>query len=96
MPLDQIEKQLSLSFNQEKLFGVIHYSDLHSLYRNARTIILEKNKNEYARQIYQALHELDKINIYQILVETPPDEEAWNDILDRLSKASFVDDKYSE
>jgi L-threonylcarbamoyladenylate synthase len=96
MPLEQIEKQLSLSINQEKLLGVIHYSDLSYLYHNAKTILLEKNKNEYARGIYQALHELDKINTHQILVETPPDEEDWSDILDRLSKASFVDDKNGE
>ncbi len=91
MPLDQIEKQLSLTVNQEKLFGVIHYSELKSVYHNAKTILLKKNKNEYARRIYQALHELDQTNIYQILVQTPPHEEAWNHILDRLSKASFVD-----
>ena len=93
MPLGQIEKELSLGINQEKLFGVIHYSDLNPSYPNAKTIKLEKNKDGYARCIYQTLHELDKIHAHQILVETPPNEEAWSDIVDRLSKASFVDDK---
>ena len=93
MSLDEIKKQLSLAANQDKLFGVIHYSDLSSVYHNAKTILLKKNKNEYARKIYQVLHELDKINAYQILIETPPHEETWSDILDRLSKASFIDSK---
>lgn len=93
MSLDEIKKQLSLAANQDKLFGVIHYSDLSSVYDNAKTILLKKNKNEYARKIYQVLHELDKINAYQILIETPPHKDTWSDILDRLSKASFIDDK---
>jgi L-threonylcarbamoyladenylate synthase len=93
MSLDQIKEHLSLPVHQEKLFGVIHYSDLGSVYSNTKTILFKKNKNEYARKIYQALHELDRIDAYQILVETPPQKESWRDVLDRLSKASSPYDK---
>jgi L-threonylcarbamoyladenylate synthase len=88
LSLDEIESKLSLIENKDKIFGVIHYSDFKLKYNNIKTIKLSKNKEEYSRLIYSYLHELDKAMVQQILVETPPNEEAWEDILDRLSKAS--------
>ena len=93
MSLHEIEIQLSQTKNKEKLFGVIHYSDFKSTYTNIKTIKLSKNKTQYGRLMYQALHDLDKINVHQILVEAPPNKDAWNDIYDRLSKASAIDNK---
>ncbi len=88
--LGEIEKQLSLIKNQEKLFGIIHYSDLQYTHKNIKAIKLSKNKTQYGKLIYNALHELDKMNADQILVEAPPNTGEWDDILDRLSKASVV------
>ena len=93
MSLNKIEAELSLPDNQEVLFGVIHYSDLESTYKNIQAIKLSKNKAEYSKLIYQALHELDTLNVHQILVQTPPNEDSWNDILDRLSKACAIDNE---
>lgn len=92
MTIEDIETKLSLPNNQEKRFGVIHYSDFQSNHKNSTAIQLSKNKLEYSRLIYNALHELDTNNVNQILVETPPNKDEWSDIADRLSKASATDE----
>ncbi len=91
MTIKEIEQYLSINENQDKIFGVIHYSTLTSVNKNITTKKMPATKKEYAQLCYQSLHELDSIKAYQILVETPPDEESWSDILDRLSKASTHD-----
>lgn len=88
--LDEIARQLSQTNNQEKLLAVIHYSDWKCAHNNIKTIKLSKNKIDYSRLIYQALHELDNIHADQILIEMPPNNDTWSDILDRLSKASAI------
>ncbi|MDN3652367.1 L-threonylcarbamoyladenylate synthase [Thalassotalea ponticola] len=42
----------------------------------------------YRKALYAALYELDIIGVQEILIETPPKEESWNDIWDRLSRAA--------
>ena len=93
MNLSDIEKELSLEENKGKLFGVIHYSDLKFVSTNMKAMKLSKNKREYTKLLYKALHELDAIHAHQILVETPPHKDSWNDVFDRLSKACAVDNK---
>lgn len=44
---------------------------------------------QYAETLYAYLHELDKLEIHVILIEKPPETEAWLGIQDRLSRASF-------
>ena len=43
---------------------------------------------EYAAQLYAALHTLDAAGVERIIVDLPPDEEAWLAIRDRLSRGS--------
>jgi L-threonylcarbamoyladenylate synthase len=42
----------------------------------------------YRHGLYASLFQLDKLALSAIWVETPPEEPAWLDIQDRLSKAS--------
>jgi L-threonylcarbamoyladenylate synthase len=42
----------------------------------------------YAQNLYAKLRELDALNVDLILVEQPPQSEAWHAINDRLSKAT--------
>ena len=93
MSLGEIEKKLSSIENKEKIFGIIHYSELKLTHKNTKTIKLSKNKAEYTKLIYHALHELDKMQVNQILVEAPPKKDGWNDVFDRLSKASASENK---
>lgn len=93
MNMHEIQMHLCANNNEHKLFGLVHYSELNCDYHNVKAIKLSKNKTQYSRLIYQALHELDQLKVHQILVEAPPNKDEWNDILDRLSKASTRDVK---
>ncbi len=49
---------------------------------------LPKQADDVAKQLYSALHELDALNVAQLLVETPPADSEWLAILDRLMRAA--------
>ena len=93
MSLDELQNYVSFEDNHDKIIAIIHYSDLKLEHANIKTIQLSKNKNQYTKMIYNALHELDLSHSDQILVETPPNEDEWNDVRDRLSKACASDDE---
>ena len=42
----------------------------------------------YARQLYAALHAADKASSAVVIIERPPDSEAWLAVLDRLNRAA--------
>jgi hypothetical protein len=52
-------------------------------------IRLSSNKAKYTSCIYDALYTLDQLDLDQIIIETPPDDEEWDDVRDRLTKATF-------
>ena len=87
MTLNEIECYVLSSQNAEKRFGVMHYS---SLELDNECLFLKKmpaNKKDYARLMYQMLHDLDALNVSEILVEVLPDDALWSGVFDRLSKA---------
>jgi len=49
---------------------------------------LPQDKEGYARELYQRLHELDSMLPERILLEAPPHDEAWLDVHDRLARAA--------
>jgi len=54
----------------------------------ALTRAMPRDKPEYARQLYRALHDADRLQVQEIWVETPPATEEWADVIDRLLRAS--------
>lgn len=54
---------------------------------DAEGLTLPADASEYARNLYAALRELDAEDADRILVETPPDGEAWAAVRDRLDRA---------
>lgn len=46
------------------------------------------DKPGYARALYGTLHALDALGVDTIWLETPPQDEAWRDVHDRLSRAA--------
>lgn len=89
MTMQEMEEYLLLPHNEGKRFAVMHYSALGGVMGAEKAITfkrLPETKNEYAQSMYQSLHELDALEVNQILVETPPQDSEWNGILDRLSK----------
>lgn len=54
----------------------------------ARTVAMPSSPAEYARLLYATLRELDSVGLEAILVEAPPEEDAWLAVRDRLSRAT--------
>ncbi len=55
-----------------------------------RVLRLPEQAADYAQSLYAALRELDSLYLDMILIEQPPQTEAWCSINDRLSKATAL------
>lgn len=55
-----------------------------------RVLRLPEQAADYAQSLYAALRELDSLYLDMILIEQPPQTEAWCAINDRLSKATAL------
>ncbi|NDB69279.1 MAG: threonylcarbamoyl-AMP synthase, partial [Methylocystaceae bacterium] len=85
-------KEIEQSFNNaisEKKVGYVLYSAIAKDVSSERVIRLSSNKAKYTSCIYDALYTLDQLDLDQIIIETPPDDEEWDDVRDRLTKATF-------
>ena len=51
-------------------------------------IQMPKEPHDYAQALYAALRELDNLQLDRILVEQPPENDAWHAVNDRLRKAT--------
>jgi hypothetical protein len=52
-------------------------------------IQLSSNKAKHTSRIYEALYRLDQVGLDEIIIEMPPSDEEWDDVRDRLLKATF-------
>ncbi len=70
--------------------GVLTFSDGRELdgQGGVTALPISKRPSEYARELYAALHSLDRGGFGRILVEAPPDGEEWGAVNDRLKRAS--------
>lgn len=59
-----------------------------ALHSRLHCVALPADKQGYARELYQRLHELDSLHPARILLEAPPQHEAWLDVHDRLARAA--------
>lgn len=68
--------------------GFITYSDItrHNSVSNASHITLGDSPEQYAAQLYAALHTLDKQGLTQIVIEALPDTDAWHAINNRVCR----------
>lgn len=57
--------------------------------QNCTYIYLPKQAAYVATHLYQVLHELDALNVANLLVQLPPDTPEWAAILDRLKRAAY-------
>lgn len=72
---------------QGKTIGVLSYSSAFADLP-CRTLRLPMQACEYETALYNALRELDKCQLDRILIEQPPQDEAWAAVNDRLGKAT--------
>jgi L-threonylcarbamoyladenylate synthase len=73
---------------QNKLVGIMHYSDINFSKENVVDIKVPLEKNAYSQTMYDTLHKLDLLNLDEIIIESPPNLEEWSDVLDRMKKAT--------
>lgn len=89
----QPEKPLFLlSTNQtEFLSSEEEVTIMHSSYISKKDRFvyyqMSQNKEQYAKYLYNALHEIDNIGGDKIFVEKPPELVEWRDVNDCLLKA---------
>lgn len=54
----------------------------------AAWVAMPQAKADYARALYATLHALDAAGADEIWLQAPPDDDAWRDVHDRLSRAA--------
>ena len=55
---------------------------------NVAVIDMPSDPSAYSARLYAALHELDDAGVDQIVVDLPPEGDAWLAVHDRLKRAS--------
>ncbi len=73
---------------QGKQIGLLVYHQNIEAQARLHSIRLPQQAEAYAQALYAALRELDRLQLDLILVEQPPETEAWRAINDRLNKAT--------
>jgi L-threonylcarbamoyladenylate synthase len=87
-PADRLPEMIQELTLRNKKIGVLAYSLEQPENRLARIIRMPEQTNDYAQALYALLRELDSLQLDMILVEQPPNAEAWRAINDRLCKAT--------
>lgn len=71
-----------------KNIGILAFSPSVALAPCKHLIHLPETSEHYETALYSAMRELDKLQLDMILIEQPPENEAWAAVNDRLSKAT--------
>jgi len=82
--LPALLKELS---EKGKTVGILSYQ-YHPTNKNITVIKMPELQTQYAQFLYASLREMDQLNLGVIIVEQPPQNEAWRAVNDRLSKAT--------
>ncbi len=70
--------------------GVLAYSQRLPAHSRLHEIVMPESADAYAQALYASLRELDGLLLNKILVEQPPQTEAWRAVNDRLGKATLA------
>ncbi len=73
---------------QTQPFGMLHFKNKKFDHKDMLSIVLSENPQQYAHDLYRALHELDTQNLSAIFFEMPPHADEWLGVRDRLMRAS--------
>ncbi|MCX7098375.1 MAG: L-threonylcarbamoyladenylate synthase [Methylococcales bacterium] len=89
--VERLPEMLQTLSGQQKKIGLLVYTHPFSENTSSCAIIrMPLSAGGYAQALYSALRELDSQNLDVILVEQPPQTEAWRAINDRLGKATAL------
>ncbi|MDD4915835.1 MAG: L-threonylcarbamoyladenylate synthase [Methylococcales bacterium] len=87
-PANTLNAMIDDLCSKGKLIGILAFSPAAALTPCAHLIRLPEQSEHYETVLYSALRELDKLQLDMILIEQPPDNEAWAAVNDRLGKAT--------
>lgn len=85
---DQVKATFTDGAFQHKKVGVLSYAKEINSDLFDQIIVMPANVNEYGHLLYSKLRELDHADLDLILVEQPPELEAWQAVNDRLKKST--------
>jgi len=86
-PTDRLPEMIQeLNFRNKKV-GILAYSLKQAESRLTRLIRMPGQADDYAQALYASLRYLDSLQLDMILIEQPPETEAWRAINDRLGKS---------
>ena len=74
---------------QNKKIGLLAYQFNPSENRRMHLLCMPEQSDDYAKTLYTSLRDLDSQQLDIILIEQPPQTEAWKAINDRLFKATI-------
>ncbi len=87
-PTDRLPEMIQeLNFRNKKV-GILAYSLKQAESRLTRLIRMPEQADDYAQALYASLRYLDSLQLDMILIERPPETEAWGAVNDRLGKAA--------
>jgi L-threonylcarbamoyladenylate synthase len=86
---DRLRDAVKHCAEQKLRLGVLLYREIIPAKRRIHVIGMPEQAEAYAQALYSALRDLDHLRIDKILVEEPPEGEAWRAINDRLRKATL-------
>jgi L-threonylcarbamoyladenylate synthase len=89
-PSDRVQDTVLELTGAGKRTGLLTYRQTVTANNNLRLIRMPQQAERYAQALYLSLRELDRLQLDLILVEQPPDTEAWRAINDRLGKATIA------
>jgi L-threonylcarbamoyladenylate synthase len=85
---EDLSEALSTLITQGRRVGLIAYRRSNPSLGLAHILQMPKGAHEYAQALYAALREMDNLRLDMIVVEQPPEDEAWQAVNDRLRKAT--------
>jgi L-threonylcarbamoyladenylate synthase len=87
---DELERTLQRLDQASRRYALMHQSLLQDPHSGMSAALrMPAGANAYAHRLYASLRELDAAGAQLIVVETPPADEAWQGINDRLRRAAF-------
>ncbi len=85
---DELEVRAGSLAGREDKVGVLAMRPPLHAQRHMTWINAGKKPDAYAHHLYNHLRTLDRVGCVRILVQTPPADERWAAVLDRLTRAS--------
>jgi L-threonylcarbamoyladenylate synthase len=86
--LQSMVQELALRNKRISILALNATNAVFAEHRLIRVIRMPSQADDYAQALYASLRELDCLQLDLILVEQPPDTEAWRAVNDRLGKAA--------